>query len=95
MDQINLKSFVAKLNDTSRRTLEAAAGLCLSRTNYNVEIEHWLLKLLETPNTDLAALLAPLRDRPLAADPRPDPRHRPASRPATPGRRASRRTSSV
>ncbi|MCX7427397.1 MAG: AAA family ATPase, partial [Planctomycetia bacterium] len=57
MDQINLKSFVAKLNDTSRRTLEAAAGLCLSRTNYNVEIEHWLLKLLEAPNTDLAALL--------------------------------------
>jgi type VI secretion system protein VasG len=57
VDQINLKSFVAKLNDTSRRALEAAAGLCLSRTNYNVEIEHWLLKLLETPNTDLAALL--------------------------------------
>ena len=57
MDQINLKSFVAKLNDTCRRTLEAAAGLCLSRTNYNVEIEHWLLKLLEAPNTDLAALL--------------------------------------
>jgi type VI secretion system protein VasG len=29
----------------------------LSRTNYNVEIEHWLAKLLEIPNTDLAALL--------------------------------------
>ena len=57
MEQVNLKSFVAKLNDTCRRELEAAAGLCLSRTNYNVEIEHWLLKLLETPNTDIAALL--------------------------------------
>ena len=47
MVPVNLKSLVGRLNDTCRRTLEAAAGLCLSRTNYNVEIEHWLLKLLE------------------------------------------------
>ncbi|MCE9525614.1 MAG: type VI secretion system ATPase TssH [Planctomycetales bacterium] len=57
MAQVNLKELVGKLNDTCRRTLEAAAGLCLSRTNYNVEIEHWLLKLLETPRTDFAAIL--------------------------------------
>jgi type VI secretion system protein VasG len=57
MVQVNLKELVGKLNDTCRRTLEAAAGLCLSRTNYNVEIEHWLLKLLETPRTDLAVVL--------------------------------------
>lgn len=54
---MNLKSLVAKLNDPSRRALEAAAGLCLSRTNYNVEIEHWLLKLLEDPKNDLAEVL--------------------------------------
>ena len=54
---MNLKELVGKLNDTCRRSLEAAAGLCLSRTNYNVEIEHWLLKLLETPNTDLTSIL--------------------------------------
>jgi len=57
MVPLNLKSLVAKLNEICRRSLEGAAGLCLSRTHYNVEIEHWLLKLLETPNTDLAALL--------------------------------------
>ncbi len=57
MVSVNLKSLVAKLNETCRRSLESAAGLCLSRTNYNVELEHWLLKLLETHNTDLAALL--------------------------------------
>jgi type VI secretion system protein VasG len=56
MVPINLKSLVAKLNDICRRSLEGAAGLCLSRTHYNVEIEHWLLKLLEMPNTDLTAL---------------------------------------
>lgn len=57
MVQVNLKELVSKLNDTCRRSLEGAAGLCLSRTNYNVEIEHWLAKLLETPNTDLTAIL--------------------------------------
>ena len=56
MVPINLKSLVGKLNETNRRTLEAAAGLCLSRTNYNVEIEHWLIKLVEAPSTDLAAI---------------------------------------
>lgn len=56
MVPINLKSLVGKLNDTCRQGLEAAAGLCLSRTNYNVEIEHWLLKLLENPQSDLTAL---------------------------------------
>jgi type VI secretion system protein VasG len=56
MAQVNLKSLVGTLNDTCRSTLEAAAGLCLSRTNYNVEIEHWLLKLAEAPNTDLAVV---------------------------------------
>jgi type VI secretion system protein VasG len=57
MDHDVLKSLVGKLDDTCRRTLEAAAGLCLSRTNYNVEIEHWLIKLLEAPDTDIAAIL--------------------------------------
>jgi type VI secretion system protein VasG len=54
---VNLKSLVAKLNSVCRRGLEGAAGLCLSRTNYNVEIEHWLLKLLEPANTDLTRIL--------------------------------------
>ena len=54
--QVNLKSLVGRLNDGCRRALEAAAGLCLSRTNYNVEVEHWLLKLLETSNNDLSVI---------------------------------------
>ncbi|MEW6361232.1 MAG: type VI secretion system ATPase TssH [Acidobacteriota bacterium] len=50
---VNLKSLVARLNDTTRNALEGAAGLCLSRTNYDVEIEHLLAKLLEMDDTDL------------------------------------------
>ena len=57
MAAINLKSLVGKLNSICRRALEGAAGLCLSRTNYNVEIEHWLLKLLEPADSDLARIL--------------------------------------
>ncbi len=57
MVPVNLKELIGKLNATARRSLEGAAGLCLSRTNYNVEIEHWLLKVLEADNTDFAAIL--------------------------------------
>ena len=56
MGHVNLKELVGKLNETCRRSLEAAAGFCLSRTNYNVEIEHWLLKLMEMPHTDIDAI---------------------------------------
>jgi type VI secretion system protein VasG len=37
--------------------IESAAGLCLSRTNYNVEVEHWLTKLLEDGQSDMALCL--------------------------------------
>jgi type VI secretion system protein VasG len=58
MAQVNLKSLVGKLDDVCRSTLESAAGLALSRTNYNVEVEHWLLKLLDRSTSDLAVILA-------------------------------------
>ena len=57
MAAIDLKQLVGRLNEPSRRALEAAAGLTLSRTHYNVEIEHWLIKLLEADGTDLQAIL--------------------------------------
>src|SRR5436305_8409531 len=54
---INLKSLIGRLNDTTRGTLEAAAGLCLSRTHYDIEPEHFLLKLLDKPDNDVPMLL--------------------------------------
>ena len=57
MASLSPKSLVSKLNNTCRRALEGAAGMCLSRTNYNVEVEHWLIKLLEPANTDLTKIL--------------------------------------
>ncbi len=57
MITIDLKSLVGRLNEPSRNALEGAAGLCLARTHYNVEIEHWLIKLLEIPDSDLLSVL--------------------------------------
>ena len=49
---VNLKSLIGRLNETCRLALEGAAGLCLSRTNYDVEIEHILAKILQNDDTD-------------------------------------------
>jgi len=57
MAAIDLKQLVGRLNDPCRRALEAAAGMTLSRTHYNVEIEHWLLTLADRPDGDIAAIL--------------------------------------
>jgi type VI secretion system protein VasG len=53
----NLKSLIGTLNDTCRGALEAAAGLCLTRTNYDVEVEHVLLKLVEVSRSDIVCIL--------------------------------------
>jgi len=57
MINIDLKSLVGKLNSPCQKALEGAAGFCLSRQHYNVEIEHWLIKLLEIQDSDLLAIL--------------------------------------
>ena len=57
MATVDLKPLVARLDPRGRRSLEAAAGLTLSRSHYNVEIEHWLIKLAEANDGDLALIL--------------------------------------
>jgi type VI secretion system protein VasG len=54
---ISLKAIVSRLNDATRTALESAAGLCLARTHYDVEIEHFLLKLLDASDSDFARIL--------------------------------------
>ncbi len=51
-----LEALIKTLNKTCLNGLEAAAGLCLSRTNSSVEVEHWLIKLVEVPNIDLTRI---------------------------------------
>jgi len=57
---VDLKGLIEKLNPICRKALEAAAGLCVAETHYNVEIEHFLTRLLElppAPETDLHRIL--------------------------------------
>jgi type VI secretion system protein VasG len=54
---LNLKALIGKLNEPARLALEGAAGLCLSRTNYDVEVEHYLTKLLDSAAGDFAAII--------------------------------------
>jgi len=49
---VNIKSLVSKLNDAARGALEGAACLCLSRTHYDIEIEHFLVKALDATGND-------------------------------------------
>jgi type VI secretion system protein VasG len=54
---VNLRSLIGRLNDTTRNAVESAAGLCLSRTQYDVEVEHYLMKLLDSSDSDLSLIL--------------------------------------
>jgi type VI secretion system protein VasG len=53
----NMKSLIAKLDSTCRKAVESSVGLCVSRTHYDVEIEHLLMKLIEAPDTDVSRIL--------------------------------------
>jgi len=55
--EFELKAMIERLNPQCRRALEGAAGLCVAQTNYNVEIEHLLLKLIELQDADIERIL--------------------------------------
>ncbi len=57
MITVDIKSLLNLLNPCCTRTLEGAAGLCVSRTHYEVTVEHFFAKLLEEPQTDLPLIL--------------------------------------
>jgi len=54
---VDIKSLLRRLNGYCTSALEGAAGLCVSRTHYEVTVEHVLVKLLENPQADLTLIL--------------------------------------
>ncbi len=54
---LNLRALIARLNTTVRGAMEGAAGLCMSRGHYEVEVEHVLAKLMDVENTDIRRIL--------------------------------------
>lgn len=54
---VNYTLLIGKLNKATRDAVQNAAGLCLSRTHYEVEIEHYLMKLLDSSSGDFACIV--------------------------------------
>ncbi len=57
MLNINIKNLLHRLNPLCTRALEGAAGMCVSRSHYEVTVEHFLARLLEEPGSDLELIL--------------------------------------
>ncbi|MGD8360023.1 MAG: type VI secretion system ATPase TssH [Gemmatimonadota bacterium] len=53
----DIRSLVARLNPQTRSAVENAAGLCVGRTHYDVEVEHFLRKLLDDNDGDTPLIL--------------------------------------
>ncbi|MDR5773594.1 MULTISPECIES: type VI secretion system ATPase TssH [unclassified Caballeronia] len=54
---VDLKPLVSRLNGYCRQALENSAGLCISRGQYEISVEHMLVKLLDDPQSDIPLLL--------------------------------------
>jgi type VI secretion system protein VasG len=57
MLNIDIKSLLNRLNPLCTRALEGAAGLCVSRTHYEVTVEHFLARLIVESTGDLPLIL--------------------------------------
>jgi type VI secretion system protein VasG len=53
---INLKTLISKLNDTTRAAATRAASICVGLGQYEVDVEHLFLGLIEQSGSDLAAI---------------------------------------
>ena len=58
---INIKSLISKLDSNTRKAMESAANVALSRTHHEVDIEHVLLELLGNADGDLLRILKAYR----------------------------------
>ncbi|HQF86031.1 MAG TPA: type VI secretion system ATPase TssH [Acidobacteriota bacterium] len=56
MITVDIKSLLSRMNAFSTNALHAAAGLCVSRTHYEVSVEQVLVKLLEEPRSDCSLI---------------------------------------
>ncbi len=53
----DMRSLIGRLNPRTRAAVENAAGLCVGRTHYDVEVEHFLRKLMDDDGGDTPLIL--------------------------------------
>lgn len=56
MTHRDLSPFLRRLNDHCARALTNAVSLCETRAHRDIEVEHWLIKLLELGDGDIIAI---------------------------------------
>jgi type VI secretion system protein VasG len=56
--ETDIRTLLSRLNPECKRAMGAAAELCVKHTHFNVEVEHFLVALLDAGAPDLARLLA-------------------------------------
>ncbi len=57
MQRINIRNLLNRLNPVCTRALEGAAGMCVSRSHYEVTVEHLLARLLEESGCDVELIM--------------------------------------
>jgi type VI secretion system protein VasG len=55
--EIDIRTLLSKLNPGCKRAMVEAAELCVKQTQFNVELEHLLVRLIEASAPDMALLL--------------------------------------
>jgi type VI secretion system protein VasG len=55
--EIDLRTSLARLDPACKHAMGVAAELCVAQTHFNVEVEHFLVALLDDSASDLALLL--------------------------------------
>lgn len=54
---IDIRTLLGRLNPECKRAMGVAAELCVAQTHFNVEVEHFLVALLDAGAPDLVLLL--------------------------------------
>jgi type VI secretion system protein VasG len=55
--QVNLRALVSRFDDALRIAMEGAAGQCVTRAHYEVEIEHFLARAIAMESSDIPLIL--------------------------------------
>ncbi|QBJ64818.1 type VI secretion system ATPase TssH [Pseudoalteromonas sp. DL-6] len=58
MSTMTLNKLVEKLSPDCRKSLEAAVAICNSRSHFTVELEHWLLAMIEQQLDDVRLIFS-------------------------------------
>jgi type VI secretion system protein VasG len=56
MLMVDIKPLLLRLNDYCANAMQSAAGLCVTRTHYEVTVEHFIVKLIEDQSADLQTI---------------------------------------